>query len=180
MRLGHAGVLGEYEETADIRVALNGLDAYIEVDHLNLIAAPLAQPDLFGDAHIAGTEALFHELQKFMTLDPSQSGPERHANERYLRQHRNRRERGAIRETRNMVGADRREDRERRFLKEIQEVQVEAARVRTTRQRGLREGGSIRRVEQCEQSRDDALDIVGANAELERDLLVGEPASYSA
>lgn len=180
MRLGDSRVLCENEEPADIRLSLDGLDSYVEVDHLNLIASALPQPDLLGNAHVARAEALLDELKKLVAFDPGQGRPERRANERHFRSRRDRRERGAIRETRNVVGTEGREDRERRFFKQIQEVQVKAARVGSTGQRGLRKGSSIRSVEQREQSRDDALDIVRANTELEGDLFVGKPASYSA
>jgi len=180
MRLGDSRVLCEYEQAADIRLSLDGLDSYVEVDHMDLIASALPQPDLLGDAHIARAEALFDELEKLVAFDPGQGRSERRANERHFRSRRDRRERGAIRETRNVVGTERREDRERCFLEQIQEVQVEAARVGSPGQRGLRKGGSIRSVEQRKQSRDDPLDIVRANTELESDLFVGKPASYSA
>jgi hypothetical protein len=180
MRLGDSRVLGEYEQAADIGFSLNRLDSYIEVDHLNLIAPALPQPDLLGDAHIAGAEALLDELQKLVAFNPGQSRTKRRANKGHFGPRRDRRERGAIRETGNVVGTQRGKDRERCFLEETQEVQVEAARVRSTGERRLREGGAIRGVEEREQSRDDALDIVSANTELEGDLLVGEPASYSA
>jgi hypothetical protein len=180
VRLRDSCVLREYEQAADIGFSLNGLDANVEVDHSNLIAPALAQPDLLGDAHIAGAEALLDELQKLVAFDPGQSRTKRRANERDFGSRRDRCERGAICETGNVVGTERRKDREWRFFKETQEVQVEAARVRSTGERRLREGGAIRGVEEREQSRDDALDIVRANTELEGDLLVGEPAPYSA
>src|SRR4029077_8120797 len=165
---------------ADIGLSLNGLDSYVEVDHLNLIAPALTQPDLLGDAHIAGAEALLDELEKLVAFDPGQSRAKRRAYKRHFGSRRDRRERCAIRETGNVVRTERRKDRERRLLEETQKVQVEAARVRSTGERRLSQGSAIRCGEQREYSRDDALHIVGANAEFEVDLLVGKPASYSA
>jgi hypothetical protein len=179
MRLGDSGVPREHEEAADISLSLDRLDSYVEISHLDLIARAIPQPDLLGDGHVAGTEALFDELQKLGALDPSQSRAKGRTDERRFRSRGDRRERRAIRETRNVIGTESRKDRERRFREQVQKVQIEAARVRTTRQRSLRQGGSIRSVEQCEQSRDDALDIVGADSELEGDLLVGQSASHS-
>lgn len=172
-------MLREYEQAADICLSLDRLDTYIEIRHLNLVSLAMPQPDLLGDAHIACTEALLDELQELVAFDPREGRAERRANERHFRSRRNRGERRPIRETRNVVGTDGRQDRERRFLEETQEVQVEAARVRTPWERGLRESSSIGSVEQREQSRHDALHIVGADTELEGDLLVGQPASYS-
>ena len=179
MRLGDSRVLGEHEEAADIGLALDRLDSYVEIDHLDLIALAMPQPDLLGDTHATRTEALFDELQKLVAFDPRQSRAERRADQRHLRSRRDRRERRAIRETGDVIRTDSGDDRERRFLEQIQEVHVEAARVRTTRQRGLRQRGSIRCVEQREQSRDDALDVVSADAELKGDLLIGQSASHS-
>jgi hypothetical protein len=179
VRLGDARVLCEYEQAADIRLSLDRLDSYVEIGHLDLIALAMSQPDLLGDTHVAGTEALFDELQQLVAFDPRQSRAKRRTNERHLRSRRDRRERRAIRETRNVIRTDGRNDREWRFLEQIQEVHVEAARVGTAWQCSLRQGGSIRSVEQCEQSRDDSLDVVGADAQLEGDLLVGQTPSYS-
>lgn len=75
-----------------------------------------------------------------------------------------------------MVWSEGREDRERRLVKEVEEVQVEAARVGSSGKRGLREGGPVRAIKESEQTRDDAFDVVRAHAELVGNLLVGETA----